>query len=295
MIEYKSKSRTAFLIFNYTFLTIVGVSCLLPFIHLLALSFSSSGMVAAGKVTFFPRDFTLAAYEYAFKGGKFLAAFWVSIKRVVIGVSLNLFLITTVAYPLSRSKSKFSWRGFYSVFFLITMIFNGGIIPTYIVVNKVGIMDTIWALVLPTGLPVFSMIILMNFIRGLPDEIEESAYIDGAGIFQILLRIVLPLLKPSLATVGLFSIVYHWNDWFAGLVYMDSSNYPLQTYLMSLVRNFEEIIRMALGDYAQLLAMMNVRTGRAAQLFLGALPVLAIYPFLQKYFTTGLVLGSVKG
>lgn len=295
MKEYKSPSRTAFLIFNYCFLLLVGFTCVLPFLHLLALSFSSSGMVAAGRVRFVPKEFTLAAYEYAFKGGKFLASFWWSIKRVLVGVTLNLILIITVAYPLSRPKSKFSWRGFYSVFFLITMIFNGGIIPTYIVVNKVGIMDTIWALVLPTGLPVFSMIILMNFIRGLPDELEESAHIDGASITQILLRILLPLLKPSLATVGLFAIVFHWNDWFQGLMYMDSSNYPMQTYLMSLVRNFEEMIRMAQGDYAELLAMMNVRTGRAAQLFLGALPILAVYPFLQKYFTTGLVLGSVKG
>ena len=120
--------------------------------------------------------------------------------------------------------------------------------------------------------------------------------IDGAGVFSVLFRIMLPLLTPSLATVGLFSVVGHWNEWFAGLIYMQNSNlYPLQTYLQTLIRDFEVILRMAQGDYAQLIAMMNARTGRAAQLFLGAIPVLLIYPFLQKYFTTGLVLGSVKG
>ena len=119
---------------------------------------------------------------------------------------------------------------------------------------------------------------------------------SGADVFQTLFRIILPLLTPSLATVGLFSIVGHWNEWFSGLIYMQNSNmYPLQTYLQTLIRDFEEILRMAQGDYALLLSMMNARTGRAAQLFLAALPVLAIYPFLQKYFTSGLVLGSVKG
>lgn len=135
----------------------------------------------------------------------------------------------------------------------------------------------------------------MNFIRGLPEEIEESATIDGAGPLQILIRILMPVLKPALATVGLFSIVGHWNSWFDGIIYMnDTANYPLQSYLQTLLLNFEQIMQRSNNDYTQLLAMMNVRTGRAAQLFLGALPILAVYPFLQKYFTSGLVLGSVK-
>ncbi|MCL2684111.1 MAG: carbohydrate ABC transporter permease, partial [Synergistaceae bacterium] len=125
---------------------------------------------------------------------------------------------------------------------------------------------------------------------------EESARIDGAGVFSVLFRILLPLLTPSIATVGLFSIVFHWNEWFSGMIYMQSSSlYPLQTYLRTLVVNMDEILRTARGDYARILQMMNARTGRAAQLFLGMIPVLIAYPFLQKYFTTGLVLGSVKG
>lgn len=140
------------------------------------------------------------------------------------------------------------------------------------------------------------MIILMNFIRGLPEEIEESAIIDGAGPMQVLIRIMLPLLKPALATVGLFSIVGHWNSWFDGIIYMNNpANYPPQSYLQTLLQSFEQMMLKSGSDYTQLLAMMNARTGRAAQMFLGAIPILLIYPFLQKYFTKGLVLGSVKG
>jgi putative aldouronate transport system permease protein len=296
MINYKSPARTAFIIFNTVFLTASALFCILPFIHLLALSFSNSSAVAAGRVTFWPVQFTTAAYEFAIKGGKFGAAIFISIKRVLLGVAVNLLLIVLTAYPLSRSKEKFAGRNLYMIYFMITMILSGGLIPTYILVVKLGLLNSLWSLVLPGALPVFSMIIMMNFIRGLPEEIEDAALIDGAGVFSVLFTIMLPLLTPSLATVGLFSVVGHWNEWFSGMIYMQNSAlYPLQTYLQTLIRDFEEILRMAQGDYAQIIAMMNVRTGRASQLFLGAIPVLLVYPFIQKYFTTGLVLGSVKG
>ena len=183
------------------------------------------------------------------------------------------------------------------VYFVITMLVSGGMIPTYLVVTGLGLKDTIWALVLPGAVPVYNMIILMNFMRGIPEEIEEAAAIDGASPFQILVKVLLPVLKPALATVGLFCIVTHWNDWFSGMIYMNNpNNYPLQTYLQTLLQSFEQLLRSAQGsDIQALLIQMDARTGRAAQLFLGAIPVMIIYPFLQKYFTKGLVLGSVKG
>jgi putative aldouronate transport system permease protein len=200
------------------------------------------------------------------------------------------------AYPLSRPPKRLKGRNWYMGFFVLTMIIGGGLIPTYLVVVKTGMLNSIWALVIPGALPVGNMIILMNFIRQLPSDIEEAAMIDGAGPIQTLVRIMLPLLKPALATIGLFCIVGHWNDWFSGLIYMrDMNNYPLQTYLQTLLRSFEEILRMSGQDYIKIIAMINARTGRAAQLFIGAVPVMAIYPFLQKYFVTGLVIGSVKG
>ncbi len=295
-MQYKSPARTAFVIFNTIFLTLTAILCVLPFFQLLAVSFSSSSAVEGGRVIFWPVKFTLASYEFAIMGGKFTAAIFISFKRVLLGTGLSLLLIILTAYPLSRPKDRFAFRNIYMVYFVTTMIISGGLIPTYILVTKLGLLNSLWALVLPYSLPVFSMIIMMNFIRGLPDEIEEAAIIDGAGVFQILGQIMLPLLTPAIATVGLFSIVGHWNDWFSGLIYMQSTKlYPLQTYLQTLIMNFDLMLRMAQGDFTKLLALMNARTGRASQLFLGALPVLIVYPFIQKYFTTGLVLGSVKG
>jgi putative aldouronate transport system permease protein len=295
-MKFKSPAQHVFTVLNITFLVLTCLICILPFWHLLAISFSSGWAVKANKVTFFPIDFTLFAYGFAFKGGRFLSALWISVKRVLLGGTINMILIVLTAYPLSRSKAKFSFRNIYMIYFVITMIVNGGLIPTYLLVTRLGLLNSLWALVLPGALPVFSMIILMNFIRGLPEELEEAALIDGATPFTVLFRVILPLLAPSLATVGLFSIVGHWNDWFGGLIYMQNNmRYPLQTYLQTLLRTFEQIIRLAQGDYAQIIRIMDVRTGRAAQLFLGALPIMLIYPFLQKYFTTGLVLGSVKG
>ena len=296
-MQYKTRANRIFHFVNIFILAVVSLLCVLPFINLLAISFSDSAAVAAGAVGFTPVDFTLSAYEYALKGGKFIRALFISFERVFLGVGLNLILMVLTAYPLSKTRKKVAGRNIYMVYFVITMLVSGGMIPTYLVVTGLGLKDTIWALILPGALPVYNMVILMNFMRGIPEEIEEAAAIDGASPFQILTRVLLPILKPALATVGLFCIVTHWNDWFIGMIYMNNpDNYPLQTYLQSLLQNFEQLLRtQSSQDIQALLAQMDARTGRAAQLFLGAIPVMVIYPFLQKYFTKGLVLGSVKG
>ncbi len=296
MRDYKSPGRVLFQIVNCFALTLICLTCILPFVNLLAVSFSSSSQVSAGNVVFLPKEFTTFSYEYALSNGAFLKAMWVSVKRVALGLAINMVLMITCAYPLSKTKNELMGRNFYMGFFVLTMLITGGMIPTYLVVAKLGLKDTLWSLVLPGALPVYNMVILMNFMRGIPKEIEESAIIDGACPFQILLKILLPILKPSLATVGLFCIVWHWNDWFGGMLYMNNpDNFPLQTYLRTLLLNFESIMQNSNSDYSQLLALMNQRTGRAAQLFLAAIPVMIIYIPLQKYFTKGLVLGSVKG
>ena len=296
-MQYKTRANRIFHFVNIFILAVVSLLCVLPFINLLAISFSDSAAVAAGAVGFTPVDFTLSAYEYALKGGKFIRALFISFERVFLGVGLNLILMVLTAYPLSKTRKKVAGRNIYMVYFVITMLVSGGMIPTYLVVTGLGLKDTIWALILPGALPVYTMVILMNFMRGIPEEIEEAAAIDGASPFQILTRVLLPILKPALATVGLFCIVTPWNDWFSGMIYMNNpDNYPLQTYLQSLLQNFEQLLRtQSSQDIQALLAQMDARTGRAAQLFLGAIPVMVIYPFLQKYFTKGLVLGSVKG
>lgn len=292
----KKKRFSAFDVFLTIFLGVVCVTCVLPFVHLLAVSFSSSSAVAAGRVAFLPVEFTTASYEYVITGGRFLRAMGISIVRVFWGTLLNLILMVLTAYPLS--KNELLGRKFFVVFFVITMLIGGGMIPTYLLVSGLGLKDTIWALILPGALPVYNMIILMNFIRGLPHEIEEAAWIDGANSFQTLAMVVFPLLGPSLATVGLFSMVNHWNDWFSGMIYMSEPlNYPLQTYLQTLLVDFEQLLQSSSssGDIQALLSKMSARTGRAAQLFLGALPIMLVYPFLQKYFAKGLTIGSVKG
>jgi putative aldouronate transport system permease protein len=295
-----SKGYRVFSFINYTMLIVTGLICLAPFITLLAVSFSDRAAVSAGKVFFWPVGFTLSSYEFALQGGKFLRAFIVSVERVLLGVGVNLILMICAAYPLSKPKERLAGWNVIMAYFIITMIISGGLIPTYLVVVGLGLLNSMWALVLPGALPIWTMVILMNFIRQLPQDIEDAAMIDGAGIFLRLVKVMLPLLKPALATVGLFCIVGHWNDWFSGMIYMqDPSRYPLQTYLQNLMMSVEEIMHRTGGsggsNYQQLLSMINGRTGRAASLFLGTIPMMAIYPFLQKYFTTGLVIGSIKG
>ncbi len=297
----RSRGYTVFAVFNTVLLTLACLVCFVPFVHLLALSFSDGSAVAAGRVTFWPVKFTVASYEFALRGGQFAPALFMSVKRAVLGVAVNLFLVIITAYPLSKRTEKFAGRNLYMVYFVFTMIVNGGLIPTYILVVRLGLINSIWSLILPPvgsigAMPVFYMILMMNFMRGIPEELEDAATIDGAGAFTVLIRIMAPLLPPAIATIGLFSIVSHWNEWFGGLIYLrNPSMYPLQTYLRGLLRDLENILRMAGGDYAQILRLMNARTGRSAQLFLAMVPVLVVYPFLQRYFTTGLVLGSVKG
>lgn len=299
MKRKSSKSRKAFMIFNIIFLSSMALICILPFINLLAISFSSKTAVSQGIVTFFPIDFNLAAYEFILKNNSFVASLIVSLQRVFIGVPLNLLLIVLTAYPLSKSKHEFRARSLFSWFFVVTILFSAGLIPTYMVVKFTGLIDTIWALVLPGALPVFSMLVVMNYMRSLPKEIEEAAYIDGAGHFATLLRVILPVCAPTIATVTLFSFVAHWNSWFDGMIYMNkASNYPLQSYLQTVVINPEAFFRNSTNvsaDLAIYMKLVSARTSNAAQLFLATIPILAIYPFLQKYFTTGLVMGSVKG
>ena len=293
---FLSRGEKIFNVCNYIFVGILALLCALPIVHILAVSFSSPQYIVGGRVTFWPMGFTTEAYTFAFLSGRFMTAFWVSIRRVLLGLIINLFLLITTSYPLSKSSREFSARNYYMAFFAFTMIFGGGIIPFYILISNIGWLDSIWSLVVPGGLPVFSMIILMNFMRGLPKELEEAAMVDGAGYFRTLVLILLPVLKPALATVALFSFVHHWNEWLLGMLFMnDPSNFPLQTYLQTLLTNFQDLIRAMGPDFMQLVARMNERSGRAAQLFLGLIPILAVYPFLQKYFTKGMVLGSVKG
>lgn len=284
---------------NILFLVFISLLCFLPFLNLLAISFSNKDAVVTGKVGFWPIEFTVGSYAFITRSSAFIRSIMVSILRVLLGVSINLILIVFTAYPLSKSKEQFRMRHIYSWFFVLTILFNPGLIPSYMVVRYTGLLDTIWALVLPGALPVFSTLVVMNYIRGLPKELEEAAFIDGAGHLQTLSLVILPVATPTIATVALFSFIGHWNSWFDGLIYMRlTDHYPLQTYLQTVIIKpdvFFSNTRNMSQDLHTLLQLVDARTTSAAQLFLGTIPIMLVYPFLQRYFTSGLVLGSVKG
>jgi len=294
-----SVSRRVFLICNYALLIGTALICVLPFVNQLAISFSHKNAVAANQVVFWPIGFNASAYSFILRGSAFMRALLVSLRRVALGVPINLLLIVLTAYPLSKPKSQFRMRNVYSWYFVITILFSAGLIPTYMIVRFTGLIDSIWSLVLPGALPVFSMLVVMNYMRSLPPELEEAAYIDGANHLQTLVRIILPVSTPTIATVTLFSFVGHWNNWFDGQIYMNKiTNYPLQSYLQTMVINVEAFFRNMTNvsqDIALYIGLVSARTTAAAQMFLAMIPILLIYPFLQKYFTTGLVMGSVKG
>ncbi len=292
----KSKSRIAFEIANYCIIALLTISCIVPILNILAYSFSSSQAIIENRVSLWPVEFTLQAYKFVLDNARFWASLFVTFKRVIIGVLFNVVMITLVAYPLSKSEVRFPARKYYVAFMLCVMLFHGGMMPTYFIVSKTGLIDTLWALILPGAVPIFNCIVLMNFFRGVPEELEESALLDGANQFHILTKIYLPISKPSIATVTLFSLINHWNSWFDGLIYSNhTQNYPLQSYLQTIVvsaaKSFEDM------DVETMLNLMNVNETnmQSAQIFISIIPLMLIYPFLQKYFTSGLTLGSVKG
>ena len=296
-----SPSRTLFLVANALFLTLAAAVCLFPMIHVLALSFSSARAAAAGWVSLFPVEFTLSSYVYVASKSEFWRSFVVSIQRIALALPLTLLVTVLSAYPLSKGKERFHARPFYTYFFLVPMLFSGGLIPWYLVIRQVGLIDRLAALVVPQLVVVFYCILLMNFFRDMPKEIEEAAIVDGAGPIAALFRVILPLAKPPIATIALFIIVGHWNEWFQAIILMNSpERYPLQTYLQSVISPtaFElAVSSQSAMSPAELERMREIsdRTFKSAQIFVAMIPVLAIYPFLQKYFTKGLVLGSLKG
>lgn len=271
---------------------LMTLCCLLPLLNTLAISFSNNSAVNANQVGILPVGFTLSSYKKLLEDNQFWRSAWISVLRVVLGTGLNMLMMILLAYPLSKSKNRFASRDIYMKLVIFAMLFNGGLIPGYIIVSKLHLLNTIWALVLPGAVPVFNVILLMNFMKGLPEALEEAAVIDGASEWTILTRVVLPISKPGLATVALFCIVNHWNDYFQGLIYMRTpSEYPLQTYIQQLTIDVSQIT-----DPQQLIYFMTIstRTLNAAKIVVATVPLLVIYPFLQRYFVTGIVIGAVK-
>lgn len=296
MIEDKSWGWRVFKVVNYVVLSIVGLICLFPLIHFLAVSFSDRAASVGGLVTLWPIRFTTASYELMLKAPLFYQSLIVSAQRIVFGVSLQMAVTILTAYPLSRAARRFKGRNFLMWLLLVGLLTDWGIIPWWLVIRSLGLMNTIWALVIPPAMAPYSVILMMNFFREIPQELDDAARIDGASHWRRLFQIYIPLSIPAIATLTLFSIVFHWNSWFDGMVLIyDVNKQPLQTFLRSVVIGLDtSYLAMPQRMQAEFL-LFSERSIRAASVFLAIVPVLVIYPFLQRYFVTGIKLGSIKG
>jgi len=273
-----------------------AVICLVPIINTIAISMSDRVSANTGRVTLWPVNFTLAPYQELLRDEQFFRSFGISIIRVLLGLVVNVTLCIVMAYPLSKSPKQFRARSVYMWFIIFLLLFNGGVIPTYVLISNLGMINSIWALVLPGAVPIFSVIVLMNFYKGIPSALEESALVDGAGPWRILIQIYVPLAMPSIAVISLWSVVGHWNDFFGGLIYMtDRTLWPLQTYIQSLSSSidFQNIRNMTYDEIARMLELSSI-TFDSAKVVVAMIPVLLVYPFLQRYFVKGIVMGAVK-
>lgn len=286
----QTKADHIFDVINVIILSLLAFSMILPFINLLAVSLSSQVEISSGRVSFWPRGFTDTAYRFVLQESLFWSGMKVSLFVTIVGTVLAMIVTTMAAYPLSRKT--FRERKFFMILFIITMVFSGGLVPSYLLVLFLGLRDNIWALILPGLVSTYNMLLIKNYFETLPEEILESAKIDGANEFQIFINIVLPLSLPTMATVALFYAVGFWNAYFGGVLYISTpSKQPLQTYLRGLLALSYIPIHDLPPEIAERLSTDSIR---AATVFSATVPILILYPFLQKYFVKGLVVGSDK-
>lgn len=293
MIHSRSLGEHIFNAVNIVLMAILALSCLYPLWYALCLSISDKAAANSGLVTFYPIGFTLQSYQEIMKERMFFNAFWISIQRTALGTVVTLGALILMAYPLSKHKSEFKIRDGLMWVVIFCMLFNGGTIPWYITVKNYRLIDSIWALVLGGSLPVFNLILMVNFFRALPRDLEEAAVVDGAGPWKILSMVVVPCSIPVIATIVLFTSVYHWNEFFQGLVLTtNESRYPLQTYIRQIVVNIQA--STLTRDQIENLFKLSNKSLNAAKVFIAMIPMLAVYPFLQRYFISGIMLGAVK-
>lgn len=288
-MQKTSTSRKIFVVLNTIFLVTVALTCILPLINLFAISLSGKSAANSGQVTFWPIDFTTMAYEKTFQNRNFVRSIFIAFARTALGTLLSMCVITTAGYALSKDfkgRTPIMW------FFVFTMLFSGGLIPSYMVNTTLGLKNNFFIFIIPGAFSCYNLILIMNFFRTIPKALEEAALIDGASFFTVFRKIYLPLSKAGLATVALFIMVGNWNEWFTGILYMsDTKNYPLASFLQVIVTQNN---RQDLALDPTTANAMAEKTIKAAQVFIGALPILMVYPFLQKYFVKGMVVGAVK-
>ncbi|MBD0380836.1 carbohydrate ABC transporter permease [Paenibacillus sedimenti] len=292
MRRHKTVPGVVFDGLNYTVLALFACFSLLPFLYVVAGSFASDAELTARPFFLIPQSFTLSGYEYILSSPPLFRSLAVSMGITLVGTLVNLAFTVTMAYPLARRELM--GRNTFLNMIVFTMVFSGGLIPTYLVVKELGLIDSYWALIIPGAINAFNLIVVKNFFQELPPGLEESAKIDGCNEVAILWKIVLPLSKPVLATFALFYAVGHWNNFFSALLYInDAEKWPLQVLLRQIV-----MLSQGAGDMSQLdpsFIKPPEQTIKMAVIVLGTLPILLVYPFVQKYFAKGVLIGSIKG
>jgi putative aldouronate transport system permease protein len=287
--RFNTPAGRAFDVFNVALMGIVSIIALLPFVYVLAGSFATEAELATRPFFLWPETFSLEAYRGIFTSAAFLRALVTTILVTAVGTGIQLLLTASMAYPLS--KANLPGRKLIMMLIVFTMVFSGGLIPTFLVVKDLGLLNTYWALILPLAINPFSLIIIKNFFQQLPGELEESAMIDGANELQTLWSVVLPLSKPVLATFALFYAVGIWNDFMSPLLYLnDNSMWTLQMFLRQVTVATD--LSIVEADPTQLPPAQGIKF---AVIIVATLPILLFYPFLQKHFAKGMLIGSVKG
>lgn len=293
IFKKKSKEDIIFDIFVYIFILFCAFITLLPLMHVFSKAVSSESAIISGKVGIVPVGFQLSTMKFVVSSKQFLRSFGISVFVTLIGTVLSIILTAITAYPLSKKHIKGVKP--ILILYVFTMLFNGGLIPNYILIRNLGLINKLSSLILPMLINVFNLLVIKSYYETIPESLEESAKIDGASYTRILFKIILPLSKSVLATISLFYAVYYWNDYFRPMLYIsDASLKPLQVYLQEVVM---EIGDSALGFEGSIDDMMDITPEgiRAAVIVASTVPILIVYPFMQKYFIKGILIGSVKG
>lgn len=293
MVADKTAGSRIFDIFNYTLLLLYSLLCIVPFIHVIAGSFTTTKEFLSHSFILFPTEFSLDAYRYIFSTNTIARSLLVTLYLTVVGTLLNIVFTALMAYPLSRKDLE--GRQAIIMMVMFTMLFGGGLIPHFLLVKQLGLLNSLWSLMIPGLIGAFILIVLKSFFQQLPEGLEESAKMDGANDLVILFKIVLPLSMPALATFSLFYAVGHWNTFFNAVLYInDSTKWPIQVLL-------RQIVMLSSGGVGDTSGFENdylvppAQTVKMAVIVVATVPVLLVYPFLQKYFAKGVLLGSVKG
>ena len=294
-MKKKLRKIKLFDVINIVLMLVICFLMIYPIWYVLVNSFSQGTEVLKGGIYWWPRGFCLENYEAVFKNKEIFMAFGITVLKTVVGTVTSVFFTAMVAYGLS--KSYLVGRKFYMIFGIITMFFSGGLIPYFLLIKNLGMLDSFWVYIIPSLFSFYNMIIFMTFFRNIPQEMEESAKIDGANDFRIFLKIVLPVSGPVIATIALFNGVGQWNDYFTGVIYITNEQWliPIQTFLYKIISESSSTRIVANMPASVRNSMVTSTTVKYATMVVTTFPIVCVYPFLQKYFVQGIMVGSVKG